>query len=178
MVRLKGGDPFVFGRGGEELEVLRAHGIEYEVVPGITAALACAAYAGVPLTHRDHAQSVRLVTAHCKDSLDTLDWASLALERQTLAVYMGVAGLDALGERLIAHGRAATTPFALVENGSREGQRVVTGPLSELAERARAHAVQSPALLIVGEVAALADTLHWFGDAPLGAVARDIAQAA
>lgn len=178
VVRLKGGDPFVFGRGGEELEVLRAHGIEYEVVPGITAALACAAYAGVPLTHRDHAQSVRLVTAHCKDSLDTLDWASLAQERQTLAVYMGVAGLDALGERLIAHGRAATTPFALVENGSRGQQRVVTGPLSGLADRARAHAVQSPALLIVGEVAALADTLHWFGDAPLGAVARDIAQAA
>lgn len=178
VVRLKGGDPFVFGRGGEELEVLRAHGIEYEVVPGITAAVACAAYAGVPLTHRDHAQSVRLVTAHCKDSQDTLDWASLAQERQTLAVYMGVAGLDAVSERLIAHGRAATTPFALVENGSRGQQRVVTGPLSELADRARAHAVQSPALLIVGEVAALADTLHWFGDAPLGAVARDIAQAA
>jgi len=89
-----------------------------------------------------------------------------------------VAGLDALGERLIAHGRAATTPFALVENGSRDRQRVVTGPLSELAERARVHAVQSPALLIVGEVAALADKLHWFGDAPLGAVASDIAQAA
>ncbi|TNY25205.1 siroheme synthase CysG, partial [Fulvimonas soli] len=167
VVRLKGGDPFVFGRGGEELEFLRAHGIPYEVVPGITAALACAAYAGVPLTHRAHAQSVRLVTAHCRDSLDTLDWAALAQERQTLAVYMGVAELPALRARLLAHGRAPSTPFALVENGSRPGQRVVTGPLAELPERAAAHAVASPALLILGEVAALADTLHWFGAPPL-----------
>lgn len=177
VVRLKGGDPFVFGRGGEELEVLRANGIAYEVVPGITAALACAAYAGVPLTHREHAQSVRLVTAHAKDSMDTVDWRALAQERQTLAVYMGVAGLDRLSERLIEHGRAASTPFALVENGSRANQRVVTGTLAELAQRAQTHAVQSPALLIVGEVAALADTLHWFGDVPLGA-ATAVAEAA
>ena len=172
VVRLKGGDPFVFGRGGEELELLRAHGIDYEVVPGITAAIACAAYAGVPLTHRDHAQSLRLATAHCRNSLDTLDWASLAQQRQTLAVYMGVAMLDTLQARLIAHGRDAATPFALVENGSQPGQRVVTGALSQLAERARAHDVQSPALLIVGEVAAFADTLHWFGAAPVGAIVR------
>ena len=167
VVRLKGGDPFVFGRGGEELEVLREHGIDYEVVPGITAALACAAYAGVPLTHRDHAQSVRLVTAHCKQSADTLDWHALAQERQTLAVYMGVAGLDSFSARLIEHGRAASTPFAIVENGSRANQRVIVGTLSDLAQRAREHDVQSPALLIVGEVASLADALHWFGDAPL-----------
>ena len=178
VVRLKGGDPFVFGRGGEELEVLRAHGIDYEVVPGITAAIACAAYAGVPLTHRDHAQSLRLVTAHCKASLDTLDWVALAQERQTLAVYMGVAMLDVLRDRLIAHGRDAATPFALIENGSRADQRVVTGPLSELAERAHAHHVQSPALLIVGEVAAFADTLHWFGVPPLGAATGHLAEAA
>ncbi|HEY0503311.1 MAG TPA: siroheme synthase CysG [Lysobacter sp.] len=179
VVRLKGGDPFVFGRGGEELEVLRAHGIDFEVVPGITAALACAAYAGVPLTHREHAQSVRLVTAHHKESGDPLDWQALAQERQTLAVYMGVAGLGEFGARLVEHGRAASTPFALVENGSRANQRVVTGTLADLAERARAHAVQSPALLIVGEVAALADTLHWFGDAPLrGSSASDVAKAA
>jgi uroporphyrin-III C-methyltransferase/precorrin-2 dehydrogenase/sirohydrochlorin ferrochelatase len=177
VVRLKGGDPFVFGRGGEELEVLRAHGIDYEVVPGITAALACAAYAGVPLTHRDHAQSVRLVTAHQKDSLTSLDWAALAQERQTLAVYMGVAGLDELASQLVAHGRAPSTPFAIIENGSRQNQRVITGMLAQLAERAVQHQVQSPALLIVGEVAALADALHWFGDAPLGA-ARNIAEAA
>ncbi|MDQ7761025.1 uroporphyrinogen-III C-methyltransferase [Xanthomonas sontii] len=170
VVRLKGGDPFVFGRGGEELEYLRAHGVDYAVVPGITAALACAAYAGIPLTHRDHAQSLRLVTAHCKASLDTLDWAALAQERQTLAVYMGVAGLDTVRTRLLAAGRAASTPFALVENGSRAEQRVVRGTLADLPDTARAHAVRAPALLILGEVAALADALHWFGTAPLHAL--------
>ena len=178
VVRLKGGDPFVFGRGGEELEFLHAHGIAFEVVPGITAALACAAYAGVPLTHRDHAQSVRLLTAHCKDSLDTLDWRALAQEKQTLAVYMGVAGLAGFRDRLLAHGRDASTPFALVENGSRPEQRVVTGTLAELPSLAARHAVQSPALLILGEVAALATPLHWFGAAPLGAPAEAIAEAA
>ncbi len=169
VVRLKGGDPFVFGRGGEELEYLRAHGVPYAVVPGITAALACAAYAGIPLTHREHAQSLRLATAHCKESLDTLDWAALAQERQTLAVYMGVAGLDTVRERLLRAGRAADTPFALVENGSRPEQRVVVGSLADLPDTARAHQVRSPALLILGEVAALANTLHWFGAAPLTA---------
>jgi uroporphyrin-III C-methyltransferase/precorrin-2 dehydrogenase/sirohydrochlorin ferrochelatase len=168
VVRLKGGDPFVFGRGGEELEFLREHGISYEVVPGITAALACAAYAGIPLTHRDHAQSVRLVTAHCKNSIDTLDWQVLAQERQTLAVYMGNSELPLIQAQLLAHGRGASTPFALIENGSRPEQRVVTGTLANLAERAAEHGVQSPALLIVGEVAALAGTLGWFGRPPLG----------
>ncbi len=167
VVRLKGGDPFVFGRGGEEIEFLRAHGIAYEVVPGVTAALACAAYAGIPLTHRNNAQSVRFVTAHCKASLDTLDWAALAAERQTLAVYMGVAGLERVRDRLVAHGRAATTPVALIENGSRTTQRVVLGDLANLPQLAREHAVVSPALLIVGEVAALGAQLHWFGSAPL-----------
>jgi uroporphyrin-III C-methyltransferase/precorrin-2 dehydrogenase/sirohydrochlorin ferrochelatase len=170
IVRLKGGDPFVFGRGGEELEFLRAHAIACEVVPGITAALACAAYAGVPLTHRAHAQSVRFVTAHCRDSLDTLDWHALAQERQTLAVYMGVGDLAALSGKLLAHGRAADTPFALVENGSRPEQRVVTGTLAQLPERANGHKVRSPALLIVGEVAVLAERLHWYGAPPVGAL--------
>ena len=174
VVRLKGGDPFVFGRGGEELEFLRAHGIPYEVVPGITAAVACAAYAGVPLTHRDHAQSVRFVTAHCQSSRDTLDWAALAQERQTLAIYMGVAELGMLQAQLIGHGRAPSTPFALVENGSRAEQRVVTGCLANLAERAAFHAVRSPALLLLGEVAALAPSLAWFGQPPLGATVHDI----
>lgn len=168
VVRLKGGDPFVFGRGGEELEFLRAQDIPYEVVPGITAAVACAAYAGIPLTHRDHAQSVRLLTAHCKASHDTLDWPALARERQTLAVYMGVSQLEAFQQRLIAHGRAASTPFALVENGSRPQQRVITGTLGQLAQRAAEQAVQSPALLILGEVAALAESLAWFGAPPVG----------
>ncbi|GAB2624729.1 siroheme synthase CysG [Novilysobacter erysipheiresistens] len=179
VVRLKGGDPFVFGRGGEELQVLRAHGIDYEVVPGITAGLACAAYSGIPLTHRDHAQSVRLLTAHCKDSHDSLDWPALAAERQTLAVYMGVAALADFGARLIAHGRDPATPFALVENGSRPEQRVVTGTLAKLGETAYAHGVQSPALLIVGEVATLAGELHWFGAPPLAAPSETaLAQAA
>jgi uroporphyrin-III C-methyltransferase/precorrin-2 dehydrogenase/sirohydrochlorin ferrochelatase len=174
VVRLKGGDPFVFGRGGEELEFLRAHGVPYEVVPGITAAVACAAHAGVPLTHRDHAQSVRFVTAHCQSSHDTLDWAALAQERQTLAVYMGVAELGVLQAQLIGHGRAPSTPFALVENGSRAEQRVITGCLANLAERATFHAVRSPALLILGEVAALAPSLAWFGAPPLGATVHGI----
>jgi uroporphyrin-III C-methyltransferase/precorrin-2 dehydrogenase/sirohydrochlorin ferrochelatase len=177
VVRLKGGDPFVFGRGGEELEFLRAHGIAYEVVPGITAALACAAYAGVPLTHREHAQSVRLLTAHCQASHDTLDWAALAQERQTLAVYMGVGELARLQSRLLEHGRAPATPFALIENGSRADQRVLTGTLAQLAARAAAHAIRSPALLILGEVAALAQTLAWFGAPPLGATVHDIGDA-
>ncbi|MBB5360227.1 uroporphyrin-III C-methyltransferase/precorrin-2 dehydrogenase/sirohydrochlorin ferrochelatase [Rhodanobacter sp. ANJX3] len=168
VVRLKGGDPFVFGRGGEELEFLRDHGIPFEVVPGITAAAACAAYAGIPLTHRDHAQSVRFVTAHCKASMDTLDWSALAQERQTLGVYMGVGELPTLQSKLIAHGRAASTPFALIENGTRQNQRVITGTLGQLAERAVAYAVKSPALLILGEVAALAHSLAWFGRSPLG----------
>ncbi|NKJ23801.1 siroheme synthase CysG [Dyella sp. SG609] len=168
VVRLKGGDPFVFGRGGEELEHLRAHGVPYEVVPGITAALACAAYAGVPLTHREHAQSVRFLTAHCRGSHDTLDWPALARERQTLAVYMGVSELGTVQEQLLAHGRAASTPFALVENGSRLKQRVVTGTLARLQQLATAHEVRSPALLILGEVAALARELAWFGAPPVG----------
>jgi len=175
VVRLKGGDSFVFGRGGEELEALHAHGIDFEVVPGITAALACGAYAGIPLTHREHAQSVRFITAHCKDSADTLDWAALAQEQQTLAFYMGVAGLETTRDQLIAHGRAASTPFAIVENGSRPEQRVIVGTLAELPEIARLHSVRSPALLILGEVTALAGKLHWFGAAPLGVAPLGIA---
>jgi uroporphyrin-III C-methyltransferase / precorrin-2 dehydrogenase / sirohydrochlorin ferrochelatase len=167
VVRLKGGDPFVFGRGGEELEFLRSHAIAYEVVPGITAALACAAYAGIPLTHRDHAQSVRLLTAHCKDSLDTLDWRALAAERQTLALYMAGLELATLRDRLIDHGRDPRTPFALIENGSRPEQRVICGELDDLPTLARRHALRSPSLLILGEVAALAPALAWYGTPPV-----------
>ncbi|HOV96019.1 MAG TPA: siroheme synthase CysG [Thermomonas sp.] len=169
VVRLKGGDPFVFGRGGEELQALRAHGIDYEVVPGITAAVACAAYAGIPLTHREHAQSLRILTVQSKSGTAEHDWAALAQPQQTLAFYMGVGGLAHLRERLIAHGRAASTPFAIIENGSRSTQRVITGQLDALPDLAAAHAVQAPALLIVGEVAALAKPLHWFGTPPLSA---------
>ncbi len=167
VVRLKGGDPFIFGRGGEELEFLHAHGIPFEVVPGITAAVACGAYAGIPLTHREHAQSVRLVTAHCGDSLDTLDWQALAQERHTVALYMGVAGLGRIRDGLMVHGRSGRTPVAIVENGSRPEQRVLLTTLAELEDAGREQQVRSPALVIVGEVAALAARLHWYGTPPV-----------
>lgn len=167
VVRLKGGDPFVFGRGGEELQILQEHGIVFSVVPGVSAALACGAYAGIPLTHRDYAQSVRLVTAHCQQSMDKLDWAAMAEDSQTLAVYMGVGQLSLLRECLLAHGRTRHTPFALVENGSRPEQRVISGILDELPEIAQQFDVKSPSILFLGEVAGLAGQLHWYGSEPL-----------
>ena len=169
VVRLKGGDPFVFGRGGEEIAHLRAHGVEYEVVPGITAALGCAAYAGIPLTHRELAQSVELVTAHCKESLDTLDWARLARARHTVVFYMGVARAAALQAALLAHGRDGATPVAWIERGTRADQRVVVATLGSLAAATAAAAIQSPALLVVGETAALAGSLGWFGESGVDA---------
>lgn len=163
VVRLKGGDPFVFGRGGEEMEFLGQHGIPCEIVPGITAAVACAAYAGVPLTHRDHARSVHLLTGHGKESLDAMDWPALAQDHQTLAVYMGVARLDEFTQRLLQHGRRPDTPFVIIENGTLPQQRVVSGVLHELPARAKEQAIHPPALLIIGEVAALAHEHAWFG---------------
>ena len=163
VVRLKGGDPFIFGRGGEELEYLRDHGVRYEVVPGVTAATACAAYAGIPLTHRAHAQSLHLATAHGAADTDVIDWRAMARERQTLAFYMGVAQLDILSRQLTDHGRDPATPVAIVENGSRPEQRVLATTLGELHGAAQRHAIRSPALLIVGEVASLAGSLSWFG---------------
>ena len=153
--RLKGGDPFIFGRGGEEAEALQNHGLRYHVVPGITSAAGCAAYAGIPLTHRDVAQSLVLLTAHGKDSVDNLDWRSLARERQTLAVYMGVSRFPELMRRLIRHGRAADTPIAIIERGTTPQQRVVRGTLGQLTLLAAAHRIQAPAILIIGEVAKL-----------------------
>jgi len=148
VVRLKGGDPFVFGRGGEELDALRVAGIDVEVVPGITAALGCAASAGIPLTHRAHAHGLVLVTGH-----EDLDYASLADAGLTLAIYMGSGRLGTLTASLIAHGRAHSTPAALVENGTTERERVVTGTLGDIARRARAAGIGSPALLFIGDVA-------------------------
>lgn len=166
VVRLKGGDPFVFGRGGEELSALREAGIDYEVIPGITAANACAAYAGLPLTHRDHAQSVRLVTAHCQASIDRLDWSALAADRQTLAFYMAVRQLDRVEQRLLAHGREPDTPVAFVENGSRGEQRVLLTRLRGMSRWADRRQLKSPSMVFVGEVASLAARLHWFGAEP------------
>ena len=167
VVRLKGGDPFIFGRGGEELEHLVRHGIAFEVVPGMTAALACAAYAGIPLTHRDHSGSIRFVTAHCRESLETTDWRGLARGRETLAVYMGVATLETLQHELLRHGRPATTPVAFIENGTRAEQRVILGTLEHVSALATRYELKSPALLVIGEVAGLAGALHWYGAAPL-----------
>jgi len=153
--RLKGGDPFIFGRGGEEAEALATAGLAYQVVPGITAAAGCAAYAGIPLTHRDLSQSVAFITAHGKDSVDSLDWASLARDRQTLAFYMAVRRFDDLMNKLIENGRAADTPIAIIEKGTMPEQRVIRGSLGQLTLLAEAHRVAAPAMLIVGEVAAL-----------------------
>ncbi len=177
VVRLKGGDPFIFGRGGEELEFLRSKGIHYEVVPGITSAVACAAYAGIPLTHREHAHSVRFVTAHCRESLDILDWSALADETQTVVVYMGVAQLGLLRARLMSHGRSGSTPIALIENGSLPTQRVITGKLRELEALAWKHVLASPTTLIIGEVATFANSLGWFG-APVLTSSTDLTRAA
>ena len=175
VVRLKGGDPLIFARGGEEAEWLAHHGIAYEIVPGITAALACAAYAGIPLTHRRHARSLHFVAAHGSDAADEIDWRPLAQRNQTLAVYMGVAAAGILQSRLLGAGMPPVTPVAIVENGSLPSQRVVLSNLVGLAEAVRDHGIASPALLIVGEVAALANRLSWFGNPPVVHALRKIA---
>ena len=167
VVRLKGGDPFVFGRGGEEAEWLVRHGIRFEVIPGITAALACAAYAGIPLTHRAHANSLHFVTAHGAASVDRIDWRALARPRQTLVVYMGVAAAGVVGDRLLAARLPPATPVAIVEKGSLPGQRVVVTDLAGLAKAIGVHDIRSPALLIIGEVASLGAQLAWFGALPV-----------
>jgi uroporphyrin-III C-methyltransferase/precorrin-2 dehydrogenase/sirohydrochlorin ferrochelatase len=153
--RLKGGDPFIFGRGGEEAEALSAAGLAYEVIPGITAAAACAAAAGIPLTHRDLAQSLTFLTGHGKDAVDRVDWAALARGRQTLASYMGVQHFTGLMQKLTAHGRPADTPIAVIERGSTPRQRVLRGTLGQLPMLAEAHRIEAPAMLIIGDVARL-----------------------
>ena len=171
VVRLKGGDPFIFGRGGEELETLVGSGIGFQVVPGITAASGCAAYAGIPLTHRDHAQSVRFVTAHGKGGARDLDWPLLARDKQTLVFYMGLSSCAVIREQLLTHGKGGDTPVALIERGTQPSQRVIRGTLDQLPELAVG--VESPALIMVGSVVTLADQLAWFGqnNAPLATVA-------
>ncbi len=158
VVRLKGGDPFIFGRGGEELEAVRAAGIAVFVTPGITAATGCAAAAGMALTHRDHAQAVTFVTGHAKDDTEPdLDWAALAALKNTLVVYMGVTTADKISSQLIAHGRGRTTPVAIIENGARASQKIIKGVLADISALIKAGGIQGPALLVIGEVAALAD---------------------
>ncbi len=157
VVRLKGGDPFVFGRGGEELDALTAAGIRVDVAPGITAATGCAAYAGFPLTHRDHASSVVFVSGHSKDGFADLDWHALANPRQTIVVYMGVTAAGEVAGKLIAAGLDRATPIAIVENGTRWDQRVIKGELAQAADLIRSHGVHGPALLVIGEVTRAAE---------------------
>ena len=177
--RLKGGDPFIFGRGGEEAEALQKHDLRFEVIPGITAAAGCAAYAGIPLTHRDAAQSLVMLTAHGKNSIDNFDWPSLARDRQTLAVYMAVRRFPELMQQLINHGRAADTPIAIIERGTTPAQRVVRGTLGQLTLLATAHHIKAPAMLIIGEVAKLgqrdAEETAWPEPANQPAISSDSA---
>lgn len=162
VLRLKAGDPFVFGRGGEEIETLAREGVAFEVVPGITAALGVAAYAGIPLTHRDYAQSCVLVTGNTKDGTLDLDWEALARPRQTVVIYMGFQNLAELCGKLVEHGLPDATPAAIVQQATTGHQRVVTGDLASLPSLAAAAELHPPTLIIVGEVVRLREKLSWF----------------
>ncbi len=161
VLRLKGGDPYIFGRGGEEIEELAAAGIAFQVVPGITAASGAGTYAGIPLTHRDHAQSCLFVTAHGKDGVLDLDWDVLIRKGQTIAVYMGLTNLPALVDGFEKRGVDMATPVAVIQNGTRPDQRVVTAPLSEIAEKVTEAGLKSPCMIIIGSVVSLRERLNW-----------------
>ncbi|WP_353948461.1 uroporphyrinogen-III C-methyltransferase [Sporolactobacillus sp. Y61] len=163
VVRLKGGDPFVFGRGGEEAAFLAKAGIPFEIVPGVTAGIAAPAYAGIPVTHRDYSSSIAFVTGHAKKGgKETVDWSKLATSVDTLAIYMGVSSLAHITAELIAHGRQPATPVALIEWGTTDHQRTITTSLKEASEEAGRRHLLNPAMIIVGEVVRLRETLKWF----------------
>lgn len=163
VLRLKGGDPFIFGRGGEELETLTAAGVPFQVVPGITAASGCAAYAGIPLTHRDHAQSVRFLTGHLREGTLDLEWEHLVREKQTLVFYMGLSGLQTICEQLIAHGMAADTPIAIIQRGTTRRQRVIVDQLGGMPALAKKTGIEAPTIIIIGTVVSARKKLSWFG---------------
>ncbi len=172
VVRLKGGDPFVFGRGGEEAEWLAKHAVSFEVVPGITAAAGCSAYAGIPLTHRGLANTVRFITGHGKDDAELdYDWRTLVAADCTLVVYMGLRALEHIAASLIAAGLPADTPAAAIENGATAAQRRVIGVVADLPERVRAARFVPPTLIVIGKVVSLADALDWFEPASIDASA-------
>src|SRR5512134_2075123 len=173
VLRLKGGDPFIFGRGGEEAEFLARHGVRFEVVPGVTSASGASAYAGIPLTHRDHARAVVFVTGHLKDGSTDLDWPMLARPRQTVVIYMGVTRLAEICGELVAHGLDPATPAAVIERATTPKQRVVTGTVGTLPAVAKAAGVKPPALIVVGEVVNLRLGLDWLAtrELPLDAAA-------
>ncbi len=162
VARLKGGDPFIFGRGGEEIETLAAEGIPFQVVPGITAAAGCASYAGIPLTHRDYSQACMFVTGHLKDGTMNLNWEALVQPNQTVAFYMGLTGLEVMCRELIAHGMSPQMPAALVQQGTTQNQRVYIGDLASLPGIVKESGVKAPTMIIVGEVVRLHEKLNWF----------------
>ncbi len=162
VVRLKGGDPFIFGRGGEEIEELAAHKIPFQVVPGITAAAGCASYSGIPLTHRNYAQSVCFVTGHLKDGTSNLNWRELVQTNQTVVFYMGLVGLPIICEQLIQHGRSPDTPIAIIQQGTTAQQRVLCSTLRDMPGAVVREKIKAPTLLIVGEVVSLREKLAWF----------------
>jgi uroporphyrin-III C-methyltransferase/precorrin-2 dehydrogenase/sirohydrochlorin ferrochelatase len=162
--RLKGGDPFIFGRGGEEIETLSDNGIPFQVVPGITAASGCSAYAGIPLTHRDYSQSCRFVTAHLKDGTSNLPWEEFVAEQQTIVFYMALTSANHVCQQLIDHGMRVDMPVALIERGTTPEQRVYTATLSGFPDLINNKEIHAPTLLIVGEVVNLREKLGWYGD--------------
>ncbi len=162
VLRLKGGDPFIFGRGGEEIATLAAEGIPFQVVPGITAAAGCAAYTGIPLTHRDYSQAVVFVTGHLQDGTVNLNWKALAQPNQTVVFYMGLHGVAAICTGLTSHGMPATTPVALIQQGTTPNQRVFVSTLEKLPGLVQSEEIKAPTLIIVGEVVRLHETLKWF----------------
>lgn len=166
VARLKGGDPFIFGRGGEEIETLMQQGIQFQVVPGITAAAGCASYAGIPLTHRDHAQSCTFVTGHLKDGNINLNWQQLAAPNQTIVIYMGLVGLETICQSLIQHGCPPDQPIALIQQGTTKHQRVITGTLRDMPKSVENADIKPPTLIIVGTVVRLREQLEWFQPDP------------